>query len=254
MQHIWLARLKNRVRRVEARFNPFARRVIFDQCSLKCARSIWWDEASQEVFDHEIGPYFTALETQGGNHTGIIDAGASTGLFTMAAACRYPKAQIYAFEPSIRQQILLNRNLKNNNLADRVVVVPHGLWNQSCRLAFRTHGAISSLEAAAQIPEGYAFPETVPVLSLDDWMRSRQVHNVTLIKMDIEGAEIEALEGSKGFLTSVHPTLLVQAYHMRNGTRTFERCASYLTGIGYDCKEIGNTGLLHATSNAAGSH
>ena len=68
--------------------------------------------------------------------------------------------------------------------------------------------------------------------------------------MDIEGAEIEALEGAGEALRKYHPRLIIQAYHQRNGIRTFERCASYLTPFGYQCREIKlGSGLLEASFN-----
>ena len=68
--------------------------------------------------------------------------------------------------------------------------------------------------------------------------------------MDIEGAEIEALEGADEVLRQYHPRLLVQAYHQRNGVRTFERCVKFLTRFGYQCRELNpESGLLEASVN-----
>jgi hypothetical protein len=65
--------------------------------------------------------------------------------------------------------------------------------------------------------------------------------------MDIEGAEVEALEGARSVLTRWRPELLVQAYHERNGSRTYERCAALLADLGYACREATpGSGLLHA--------
>jgi hypothetical protein len=41
--------------------------------------------------------------------------------------------------------------------------------------------------------------------------------------------------------------LLVQAYHVRGGARTFERCATMLHSLGYRCRELEpSSGMLHA--------
>jgi len=52
----------------------------------------------------------------------------------------------------------------------------------------------------------------------------------TLLERNAEGAEIEILQGSAAVLERDHPKLLVQAYHLREGKRTLERCSEILQG------------------------
>jgi hypothetical protein len=91
------------------------------------------------------------------------------------------------------------------------------------------------------------FEETVEVTTLDVWAAREKIDALDLIKMDIEGAEIEALEGATMTLRRFKPAILLQAYHIREGTRTLERCIAILEPLGYSWREIpGISGFVYA--------
>jgi hypothetical protein len=54
-----------------------------------------------------------------------------------------------------------------------------------------------------------------------------------MIKMDIEGAEIEALEGSKLIMEKLSPCFAIASYHRRNGQQTAGMVERYLNDSGY---------------------
>ncbi len=239
--------LKRFVRVCEASVTPFRGSVAFSGRQLTLVRSLWWNCARQDHFDKEIPPYFDAIGPS--RPAVVLDIGAATGSFTVASCVAFPEARIFAFEPSQRQRILLERNVRANGYAHRVTIEPIGLWKEEGELSFRTHGDISSLKAVSGLPDDLAFDEHVKVRTLDEWLRSAGPSVVDLIKMDVEGAEIEILEGASATLARTRPMLVVQAYHVRGGQRTFEACKLMLEKLGYVCREAGvNTGMLVATN------
>ena len=244
-----LDRLKSVVRLVEAMAARRTDALPIEGRELRFVHSRWWHGATPELFEVEIQPYFDAIANRSA-YTTIVDAGGAEGLFALAAAVRLPGAHIHAFEPSRRQRVLLTRNVRRNGFGDRVTVSPAGLWNRETSLRFRTHGAISAVAPAGTVFGGaYAFPETVRVTTLDAWSDRERPGHVDLIKMDIEGAELEALDGARVLLARDRPDLLVQAYHERDGARTWERCAALLEGLGYECREpAACAGLLVASA------
>ena len=238
--------LKRAVRILEAVLTPRRRRVHFGAERLTLVRSVWWDDTGQDIFDVEIVPYFDALTKESCPRV-ILDAGAATGHFAVAAARRFPEASIVCFEPSFRQRLLLQRNARLNHVQRRVRIQREALWNKAGHLKFRTHGGISSLEAVGLLPRHLPFEETVRTMTLDDWCDDQAPAAIDLIKMDIEGAELEVLEGAARSLEKFRPELVIQAYHLRDGSRTLERCARLLGMIGYECVERRPpSGLLHA--------
>jgi FkbM family methyltransferase len=204
----------------------------------------WWDNVSQAIFEEEIAPYFGAL--QDFQPMTILDVGAATGHFCVVATRLFPNAEVYAFEPALRQRILLSRNGKLNRV-ERLHIEPLGLWSHRDTLAFRTVGAESSFASVSRFQGILDFPEKVPVVSLDQWVSENQIERIDLIKMDAEGAEVEILQGAETTLQRFHPRLLVQAYHLREGVRTFERCAEMLKHYSYTVDEYAPpSGLLRA--------
>lgn len=238
--------LKRTVRLVDARFIKRVAHTEFHGTPLTLVKSRFWDVTNPALIAREIGPYFDALTESLPANSVVLDAGAATGQFSILWALKHPDAIVHAFEPSPRQRILLGRNTRLNKVADRIRIHPLGLWDSNTTLAFRTHGDISSVEGATQIPSGFLFTEHVPVMRLDNWVNKEQLNRLDLIKMDIEGAEIEALRGAAQTLVRFKPRLLVQAYHLRDGKRTLEACADWLTQHNYVSREWEQSGLLYA--------
>lgn len=109
--------------------------------------------------------------------------------------------RIYAFEPDERNYKMCEENL--NECLTEVKLEKAGLWSEKSMLHFRNqHNASSGIDENGDIE--------VPVLSLD-----RVVGNdrVTFIKMDIEGAELEALKGAAETIKSNKPRLAICLYH-----------------------------------------
>lgn len=232
---------KQTLRRIEARFTPFYQEMEFASRPFRIVRSLWWNDGTAASFASEILPYFRVLASE---PEVVIDAGAATGLFSIALCLRFPEATVYAFEPSVRQRILLRRNLRANKLDARVQVEPMGLWNEEAELSFHTHGAMSSIEQVSMLRAKVAFRETIRVTTLDNWCDQRGLTKIDLVKMDIEGAEIEALAGARRTLARCRPELLIQAYHTRDGAQTFAACEHFLRDLGYLCTEP-EPGFLH---------
>lgn len=216
MSWFTMSRMKTIMREWEARITPLWRTQVIDHTHVRLMRSIWWDETASVFFQQEIEPYWLALPKR--EYRVVWDLGAASGMFSLLACIRMPKAQVIAFEPSKRQRILLGRNVRRNRLTGRVIIEPFAAWNRTEHMVFRTHGAISSLKETGEHLGTLPFEETVSAMSLDEWNDRAGRKPVDLVKMDIEGAEIEALEGMRETLARFRPVLLIQAYHHRGGS------------------------------------
>jgi FkbM family methyltransferase len=238
--------LKRTVRLAEAWGTRRRATVTFRGMGLELVASRWWDDARQDSFDEDILPYFDALprDTRPGN---VLDLGAASGMFSLGACLAWPTARVFAFEPSPRQRILLKRNLRRNGMRGRVEIHPVATWNRATQLSFRSHGGAGTLLASSCLPNTVRFEEMVPTVSLDEWTEARGVTGLDLIKMDIEGAELETLEGGRATLQRFHPQLLIQAYHLRDGRPTHDRCGRLLADLGYTWRDaLPGKLLIHA--------
>lgn len=208
---------------------------------------VFWPAAPPDILTKEVGQLLGNIGSI--DPKNIIDAGSALGMFTLPAAKTFPDAHIFAFEPSLPERTLFRRNLQLNAIQKRVTLIPYGLWNQDTKLLFRSHGYLSGIAGIADVTNTHPANERIKVRSLDSWWEEQGRPKIDLIKMDIEGSEIEALQGAKVMLANCRPRLLVEAYHVRDGKRTFEPVVEILNAFGYECAENPpDSGLLVATS------
>ncbi len=126
----------------------------------------------------------------------VVDVGANVGFYTCLAAS-YGKDTL-AFEPSRRNLRFLYRNLWNNHFAG-VEVYPLALAGHSGMGRIFGYGGIASLVSGwAQSRETRS--EVVPVNTLDHIISGRLRDRKLLIKVDVEGLELDVLAGAEAVL------------------------------------------------------
>lgn len=113
---------------------------------------------------------------------------------------------IYSFEPDNEAYKKAMKNLEHLNGID---LVKKGLWCSDTSLEFFSDGG----DGSSTFVNGVR-TITVPVVSLDSFFQSKPEEELpTYIKMDVEGAEKEALLGAKNIIGKKHPKLAISAYH-----------------------------------------
>ena len=133
----------------------------------------------------------------------VFDVGANIGHFTLLAAKRVGAAgQVHAFEPAKSECDKLAANVALNGFGN-VVVNRVAVCEQSGQVALQTLTDGLGLYNTLGRPfrSGEFASVMVPCTSLDDYVRERQIGRVDLIKIDIEGAEINALTGAAQLLS-----------------------------------------------------
>ena len=139
------------------------------------------------------------------NNDIIVDAGAFTGDTIeeiIKQSINYKK--IYAFEPDEQNYAKLTENTERY---DNIECYKFGLWSKTDRLYFIADGTMGS----AVVQNSNKANQTIDVVSLDEFFKDKE--KPTLIKMDIEGAEVEALYGAKEIITKYKPKLQICIYH-----------------------------------------
>lgn len=162
----------------------------------------------------------------------IMDVGAHIGTFTVrAAAAVGPEGKIVAIEPEPDNLSLLRKNIRANKLQN-VVILPKGAWSSKDRLKLFSKGSTGRY-SLLHGKERNGFTE-VEVDTLDNMLRELRINKVDFIKMDIEGAEIEAYQGMKEILKDNDVKLAIAAYHTLEGRReTHSTIAHWLSSDGF---------------------
>lgn len=157
----------------------------------------WFEEPEQAFCSRYLQPGMTAF-----------DIGAYLGVYTCLMAKRVgPEGQIHAFEPSPRSFERLLENIAVNGLTNVVA---------NCQAAFsRTDSvplflyeapfeSLTSLVHRKLIREGNvllpAAEVSVQAVRLDDYCQQHAVDQIELLKLDVEGVELEVLKGARGLL------------------------------------------------------
>jgi FkbM family methyltransferase len=141
----------------------------------------------------------------------VIDVGAHVGIFT-AKALALGASKVVAVEPDPGNLECLRRNFAPQIASGQVVLVPEGAWSRSSVLVLHL-GASSAWNSMVKDFVGSHSIE-VPVRKLDDMVRELKLTRVDFIKMDIEGAEREALAGAQETLRTHRPRLMIDSYHL----------------------------------------
>lgn len=132
----------------------------------------------------------------------VVDVGSNAGQYTVLFASLCGEGgRVIAFEPAAPARDLLNENLALNGFESRVRIESYALSDVAGQHTFYHRGAdaMASLEragfgaesSASDIQEG-----TVETVALDDYLAERQHGTPNLVKIDVEGAEINVLRGA----------------------------------------------------------
>lgn len=138
----------------------------------------------------------------------LVELGANNGdtLKDFIARCPGFK-KVYCFEPD--SACLSALNMISNLYPNRINIIPKIAWNKECKLSFYNNNGDGSSAVTENTMEGHA---SLPASSVDIEVKDQ----VTFMKMDIEGAELKALQGAERTIKSFKPKLAISVYHKRN--------------------------------------
>ncbi len=158
----------------------------------------------QEVFVSKV--YDRFIEPEEGFV--VVDVGAHIGSYTLLTSRKIGAGRIFAVEPDPWNYTLLTLNIALNHLRN---VIPIRTALSYFEGSVKLYLSPVSRENSTVVSEGVDSIE-VPVTTLDHLM-ARIATKVDLIKIDVEGAEREVLEGAESILKQRGLNLVLAAYH-----------------------------------------
>ena len=178
---------------------------------------------------------YRALDTVLSPGMTMVDAGAFIGDFTLYSALKVgPQGKVIAFEASEREYRRLIKNIELNQYTN-VIPLLYALWNKPTKLSFTLPpaGSGGTFKPNTTIHKGQWKTYEVEAGTLDHVLTERGVKTVNLIKVDIEGAELEFLEGASATLDSNPDILLVLSLHPQHGVDV-SKVERFLREKGFD--------------------
>jgi FkbM family methyltransferase len=156
----------------------------------------------------------------------VYDLGANVGFYTLLfSRLAGPGAVVHAFEPVGRNVWYLRRHLELNPTLDaRIHELAVG--RETGTVTFDGSAGWSMGRVVVR-PE--AATSCLPSVSLDDFVYGRGHEPPDLIKMDIEGGEVDAIAGMSRLLAERFPVLVVSVH----GSSRWRECVAVLEAAGY---------------------
>lgn len=176
----------------------------------------------------------------------VVDIGAHDGLFAMAMAGRIaPSGVVHAIEPAPDSFEALGRNVRNNGLADRVRGHNLLVGEREDEIDFFwMPGGVSLINSPIANIGG---PDIAPrrtvrrkVVTLDSWAAAEGV-TPDLLKIDVEGFELNVIRGARGIISGGNPPLIIMEVHtrlLRELGQSVDELLGELRGLGYDIEDL----------------
>jgi FkbM family methyltransferase len=142
----------------------------------------------------------------------VLDCGANVGVFAREAL-NAGAAKVVAIEPAPENVEVLRRNFKDEVAAGRVIVYPKGVWDKDDVLTLKIDPENSAADTFVIDRKEATGGVQVPLTTIDKLTAELGLARVDYIKMDIEGAEPNALRGGRNTIAKWKPRLSLSAYH-----------------------------------------
>lgn len=138
----------------------------------------------------------------------ILDIGANIGEIALRFARTFPDSTVHAFEPFPETFRALERN-KARNVFPNIHLHLLGLGSKPGKVFFeeRTIGN-PGMNRVTSSQEKSAIE--IEVVTLDSLFKDLSEQTISLIKIDVEGYELEVLKGAAGILQKYHPILFIE--------------------------------------------
>lgn len=168
----------------------------------------------------------------------FFDVGANVGWDTLIASKKVGQSGIViSFEPGESNLQLLRKNIANNKRRN-VHIQPKGVGANTSQLLFAEYGY--GLVNHVITPNTPAQPDAkitaIDIVSIDDFVAGEGIVP-NLIKIDIEGHELDALKGAAHTLAEHRPIIICEVRNTNWG-----EIHDLVSGTGYDARFLGGGG------------
>ncbi len=141
----------------------------------------------------------------------VIDGGGcwgDTALFFSHHAGK--SGRVYSFEFIPGNISIFNKNTALNPNHKNIEILENPLWSVSDKKMFFVDDGPAS-KVFFEKPDEYS--GKTQTMAIDDFIQQHNIEKLDFIKLDIEGAELEALKGAKNTLLKHRPKLAIALYH-----------------------------------------
>lgn len=184
-------------------------KVVFDELIAYNANRTPMNKENLDAFEENYCPNVPLNEGDV-----MINGGISSDLslsFKMAETVG-ENGLIVGFDPNVRIIEQINKDIEESGFTN-IKTFSYGLWNKNCHkeLYFQDD---TDASLVYRKNEGLYLPATL--VKLDDFVVKEGINAVNFITLDVEGAEMQALQGAETILLTQKPNLAISIHHRPN--------------------------------------
>lgn len=184
-------------------------------------------------------------------HPIFLDVGANIGLISAYVLRQVDGVRVFAFEPGPTQTRLLRDTITTNSLEERWFLYTCALSDTTGEQTFYVHpNRDYAKDGLRDTKRGeQTTPIIVPTETLDTWWKQNECPQVSVVKIDTEGAELLILRGAREFLHAVRPVLYleIEPTNLRAYPYTAEDILAELETCGYRLETLDGEVVTHDT-------
>jgi FkbM family methyltransferase len=136
-------------------------------------------------------------------------------VFTRTALKR-GASRVVAIEPAPQTLVAFRRNFEGEIREGRVIVYPAGVWDQDSELELSVDSTNLGNSSMIDVRRVSGARVRVPVTTIDKIVSELGLPRVDFIKMDIEGAEKNALKGAAETIRRYRPRMSISLEHLED--------------------------------------
>lgn len=171
----------------------------------------------------------------------IFDAGANIGFISKIYSQKFKEANLYCFEPNPSLHEILLDTFKDNS---KIKTYPYALSNKVDNnvpfLINKKNGSSSFFNPTQsnrlRFDLSEPIPDNVQTITIDEFCQNEQIIHIDILKLDIEGAEVMALEGARIMLENSNIDLIyteISFIPLYENKQTFHEVSSFLMQFDY---------------------
>jgi FkbM family methyltransferase len=182
----------------------------------------------------------------------VMDIGAYHGIYALVAASIHPDKKVFAFEPVKGSYNILLKNIRINHFS--IKAFNCAVSDEDGMAEFynidSSANLIGSLNKKSFIHPEKLVVQTIPVRSAGSILREFNLPKIDLVKIDVEGHEINVLQGMYDYLRRDKPSLILEVLN-EESARKLNELFKELDYLYFDIDEINPPRQIHEIKKSA---